>query len=192
MLSQIKATFCELCPVCCSSEQRDIPGLSSFMATALKVVSAPDAFIQTDKPYQRPLLPSFSFSKRGTLVKTMSRKHSIFKQASDTAAAATPGPASTLRRAMLPQNSNGSSQSRNSSAALRQTLSHKHSSISQQFSASAAAGLPRVGVVQSYGRGLAPIPEDVSVAGSTPRDQVHHACTIRRGCPTSLTLLLSK
>lgn len=167
--------------MCCSSEQRDIPGLSSFMATALKVVSAPDAFIQTDKPYQRPLLPSFSFNKRGTLIKTMSPKHSIFKQASDTATAATPGPACTLPRAMLPQNSNGSSQSQNSSAALRQTLSHKHSSTSQQSSASAAAaGKPREGVVQSYGRGLAPIPEDVSVAGSTPRDQVHHAYTFAK------------
>ena len=59
-----------------SGEQGDVPGLSDFMAEALRVVSAPDAFIQNDQGHRSIALPCFSFNKRGALVKTMSRKHS--------------------------------------------------------------------------------------------------------------------
>ena len=52
-------------------------GLSSFMARALKVVSAPNAFLQKEQGVRNIALPCFSFSKRGTLVKTMSRKRSL-------------------------------------------------------------------------------------------------------------------
>ena len=47
-----------------------------FMAEALKVVSAPDAFLQKEQAPRRVALPCFSFNQRGVLVKTMSRKHS--------------------------------------------------------------------------------------------------------------------
>ena len=46
------------------------------MAEALRVVSAPDAFIQKDQGHCSIALPCFSFNKRGALVKSMSRKHS--------------------------------------------------------------------------------------------------------------------
>lgn len=60
-----------------SGEQGDVAGLSDFMAEALRVVSAPDAFLQEDPGRRSIALPCFSFNKRGALVKTMSRKHSI-------------------------------------------------------------------------------------------------------------------
>ncbi len=63
-----------------SSEQGVVPGLSSFMAKALKVVSAPDAFLQKEQASRNIALPCFSFNKRGALVKTMSRKHSTGSQ----------------------------------------------------------------------------------------------------------------
>lgn len=59
-----------------SGEQEDVAGLSDFMAEALRVVSAPDAFLQKDPGHRSIALPCFSFNKRGALVKTMSRKHS--------------------------------------------------------------------------------------------------------------------
>ena len=46
------------------------------MAEALRVVSAPDAFMQNDQAHRSIALPCFSFNKRGALVKSMSRKHS--------------------------------------------------------------------------------------------------------------------
>ena len=59
------------------SEQGEVEGLSSFMAKALRVVSAPDAFLHQEGDSRPPALPCFSFSKRGTLKKTMSRKRSL-------------------------------------------------------------------------------------------------------------------
>ena len=67
-----------------SSEQGEVAGLSSFMAQALKVVSAPDAFLQKEQGPCHTTLPCFSFNKRGALVKTMSRKHSTVSQQSAT------------------------------------------------------------------------------------------------------------
>ena len=67
-----------------SSEQGEVAGLSSFMAKALKVVSVSDAFLQKEQGPRSVALPSFSFNKRGALVKTMSRKHSIGSQQSTT------------------------------------------------------------------------------------------------------------
>ncbi|DBB16734.1 TPA: hypothetical protein ACH3X3_014977 [Trebouxia sp. C0006] len=67
-----------------SSEQGEVAGLSSFMAQALKVVSAPDAFLQKEQGPRHTTLPCFSFNKRGALVKTMSRKHSTVSQQSAT------------------------------------------------------------------------------------------------------------
>ncbi|KAL0051218.1 hypothetical protein WJX82_003945 [Trebouxia sp. C0006] len=71
-----------------SSEQGEVAGLSSFMAQALKVVSAPDAFLQKEQGPRHTTLPCFSFNKRGALVKTMSRKHSTVSQQSATDEAA--------------------------------------------------------------------------------------------------------
>lgn len=65
-----------------SSEQGEVAGLSEFMAEALKVVSAPDAFLQKEQVPRRVALPCFSFNQRGVLVKTMSRKHSSATQQS--------------------------------------------------------------------------------------------------------------
>ena len=59
-----------------SGEQEKVPGLSDWMAEALRVVSAPDAFLQKDQDHGSIALPCFSFNKRGALVKTMSRKNS--------------------------------------------------------------------------------------------------------------------
>ena len=67
-----------------SSEQGEVAGLSPFMAKALKVVSAPDAFLQKEQGPRHTALPCFSFNKRGALVKTMSRKHSTVSQQSAT------------------------------------------------------------------------------------------------------------
>lgn len=143
------------------------------MAAALKVVSAPDAFMQTDKPFQPPLLPNFSFDKRGALVKTMSRKHSIFRHASDATAAATDLHAGTTLKATRRQSSSTSQQSDAAAATMVKTMSHKHSSSSQQFDGSAAAvNVPREAVLQLGRTTLAAIPEDMSVHGSTPRSQV--------------------
>ena len=77
-----------LCAACSgddiSSEQGEVAGLSPFMAKALKVVSAPDAFLQKEQGPRHTTLPCFSFNKRGALVKTMSRKHSTVIQQSAT------------------------------------------------------------------------------------------------------------
>ncbi len=54
------------------------------MAKALKVVSAPDAFLQKEQGPRHTALPCFSFNKRGVLMKTMSRKHSSVSQESAT------------------------------------------------------------------------------------------------------------
>ena len=67
-----------------SSEQGEVAGLSAFMAKALKVVSAPEAFLQKEQGPRHIALPCFSFNKRGALVKTMSRKHSSVSQQSAT------------------------------------------------------------------------------------------------------------
>ena len=67
-----------------SSEQGEVAGLSPFMATALKVVSAPEAFLQKEQGPRHTTLPCFSFNNRGALVKTMSRKHSTVSQQSAT------------------------------------------------------------------------------------------------------------
>jgi len=67
-----------------SSEQGEVAGLSAFMAKALKVVSAPEAFLQKEQGPRHIALPCFSFNKRGALVKTMSRKHSTVSQQSAT------------------------------------------------------------------------------------------------------------
>ncbi|KAL0038743.1 hypothetical protein WJX79_006176 [Trebouxia sp. C0005] len=67
-----------------SSEQGEVAGLSPFMAKALKVVSAPNAFLQKEQAPRHTALPCFSFNKRGALVKTMSRKHSTVSQQSAT------------------------------------------------------------------------------------------------------------
>ena len=144
------------------------------MAAALKVVSAPDAFMQSDKPFQPPLLPNFSFDKQGALVKTMSRKHSIFKQASDATAAATDLHAGTSVKATRRQSSTSSQQSDAAAATMVKTMSHNHSNSSQQFDGSAAANVPREAALQLGRTSLAAIPEDMSVHGSTPRSQVQH------------------
>ena len=57
-----------------------VEGLSEFMAEALRVVSAPDAFLQREQGHSSMALPCFSFNKRGALVKTMSRRHSMGSQ----------------------------------------------------------------------------------------------------------------
>lgn len=135
------------------------------MAAALKVVSAPDAFSQADKPFRAPLLPNFSFNARGGLVKTMSRKHSIFRQTSDTSAAAP-----------LRQQSTASQQS----SALTKTASRKHSNASQLSSANATTVVLQSTIAGYTGRrGLAPIPEDISVLGSTPHEQVQHTMPVK-------------
>lgn len=154
------------------SEQGEIPGLSDLMAAALKVVSAPDAFTQVEKPFQPPLLPNFSFNKRGSLVKTMSRKHSIFRQSSETSAAAT-----------LRQLSNANQESGRGAAALSHTASCKHSNSSQLSSAGVTAmQLQSRATVYPGSKALAPIPEDMSVAGSTPREQVQLITSFGVGC----------
>ena len=93
-------------------EQGEVPGLSNLMAAALKVVSAPNAFLQTEKPFQPSLLPSFSFSKRGTLRKVLSRKPSISRQQSAASAA------ETIGRGMMPKDSISTQQSNVSAAAV--------------------------------------------------------------------------
>ena len=77
------AAVVHLLPVYSSSgEQEAVEGLSDLMAAALKVVSAPDAFLQKDQDHRSIALPCFSFNKRGALVKTMSRKRSLGSQQS--------------------------------------------------------------------------------------------------------------
>ncbi|KAL3143046.1 hypothetical protein ABBQ38_003321 [Trebouxia sp. C0009 RCD-2024] len=58
-------------------EQGAVAGLSDFMAEALRVVSAPDAFLQQDQGHRSIALPCFSFNKHGALVKSMSKKRSL-------------------------------------------------------------------------------------------------------------------
>lgn len=117
-------------------EQGEVPGLSSLMASALQVVSAPNAFMQTEKPFQPSLLPSFSFSKRGTLRKVMSRRPSVSRQQSTASAAVTIG----------------------------RDMMRKSSISSQQSNVGAeAATLPQTGTLyqQPVNAALDPIPEDV-------------------------------
>lgn len=117
-----------LCAACSgddnSSEQGEVAGLSLFMAKALKVVSAPDAFLHKEQGPRHTALPCFSFNKRGALVKTMSRKHSTVSQQSATDGVLPPARGLRLSGSLASQRT----QSGLTASSHGQTLSRQQSS----------------------------------------------------------------